>query len=208
MSKDLTKKSGIIYLSVFLLVICAIATAVMSVVAMMTEKPIRERQSALIQKTLKQVLPAFTSVEEKTDTAKDMSVFTAKNQDGKIAGYAVRAVTTLGYGGRVEALVGFLPDGAIYNIVVTSHNETPGIGTKVMNREQVRTISDVITGKNAAAGLPENKTLDSYRGKKISDKLDRRNVNFVSGATVSSNAILDLVNNARTFLQQSVQGVK
>ena len=107
----------------------------------------------------------------------------------------------------MEALVGFLPDGAIYNIVVTSHNETPGIGTKVMNREQVRTISDVITGKKTAAGLPENKTLDSYHGKKISDKLDRRNVNFVSGATVSSNAILDLVNNARTFLQQSVQGV-
>lgn len=208
MSKDLTKKSGIIYLSVFLLVICAIATAAMSVVAMMTEKPIRERQSALIQETLKQVLPAFTSVEEKTDTAKDMSVFTAKNQNGKIAGYAVRAVTTLGYGGRVEALVGFLPDGAIYNIVVTSHNETPGIGTKVMNREQIRTISDIITGKKAAAGLPKNKTLDSYRGKKISDKLDRNNVNFVSGATVSSNAVLDLVNNARTFLQQSVQGVK
>ena len=81
-------------------------------------------------------------------------------------------------------------------------------GEWVMNREQIHTISDVITGKKAAAGLPENKTLDSYRGKKISDKLDRRNVNFVSGATVSSNAILDLVNNARTFLQQSVQGVK
>lgn len=208
MSKDLTKKSGIIYLSVFLLVICAIATAVMSVVAMMTEKPIRERQSALIQDTLKQVLPAFTSVEEKTDTAKDMSVFTAKNQDGKIAGYAVRAVTTLGYGGRVEALVGFLPDGAIYNIVVTSHNETPGIGTKVMNRKRVKTIRDVISGKKAPEGLPRNRALDSYRGKELDDKLDRKSVHFVSGATISSNAVLNLVTTARDILKQTIPGEK
>ena len=208
MSKELTKKSGIVYLSVFLLLICAVSTAVMSFVAVWTDKPIRERQAALIADTLKQVLPSFDTLEEKAVSGQDATIYIAKNKENKVAGYAVRAVTTTGYGGRVEALVGFEPDGTIFRIIVTSHNETPGIGTKVMNREQIRTISDVITGKDAAAGLPENKTLDSYRGKKISDKLDRRNVNFVSGATVSSNAILDLVNNARTFLQQSVQGVK
>ena len=208
MSKELTKKSGIVYLSVFLLLICAVSTAVMSFVAVWTEKPIRERQAALIADTLKQVLPAFETLEEKAVSGQDATVYIAKNKENKIAGYAVRAVTTTGYGGRVEALVGFEPEGAIYRIVVTSHNETPGIGTKVMNRERVRTIRDVITGKKAPEGLPKNRTLDSFCGKKLSDKLDRNNVHFVSGATISSNAVLDLVNTARKILKQTIPGEK
>ncbi|MBR2427584.1 MAG: FMN-binding protein [Lentisphaeria bacterium] len=208
MSTNLRKKSGIIYLSVFLLLICAVATAAMSLVAVMTENPIRERQAAMIQDTLKLVLPQFVSLEEKTEAGKDFTLFTAKDQNGKITGYAVRAVTTQGYGGRVEALVGFLPDGAVYNIVVTSHNETPGIGTKVMNREQIKTISDVIGNKKAPEGLPKNRALDSYKGKTLKEKLSRDNVHFISGATVSSNAMLDLVNTARMILQQTIQGVK
>lgn len=208
MSKELTKKSGIIYLSVFLLLICAISTAVMSFVASLTGKPIKDRQTALIHETLKQVLPPFVSSEEKAVPGKDAALYVAKNEKKQIAGYAVRAVSTKGYGGRVEALVGFERNGRIYKIVVTSHNETPGIGTKVMNRSQIRTISDVVTGKEAPAGLPKNRTLDSYCGKKLNDPLTRKNVHFVSGATVSSNAVLELVNTAREILKTNIPGVK
>lgn len=208
MSKELTKKSGIVYLSVFLLLICAISTAVMSFVAVLTEKPIKERQTALINDTLKQVLPAFHTTEEKAVKGEDSAVYTARDEKKKIVGYAVRAVTTMGYGGRVEALVGFGPDGRIYRIVVTSHNETPGIGTKVMNREQVRTIRDVVTGKKAPEGLPKNRALDSYRGKSLDGELSKKSVHFVSGATISSHAVLDLVNNAREILKQTISGGK
>lgn len=208
MSKELTKKSGIIYLSVFLLLICAVSTAVMSVVAVCTEKPIRARQAALIAETLKQVLPSFDTLEEKAVKDQDATVYIAKNKENNVAGYAVRAVTTTGYGGRVEALVGFEPNGTIYRIVVTSHNETPGIGTKVMNRERVRTIRDVITGKKVPEGLPRNRALDSYKGKTLNDKLDRTNVHFVSGATISSNAMLELVNTACNILKQTIPGEK
>ena len=208
MSKELTKKSGIVYLSVFLLLICAVSTAVMSFVAVWTDKPIRERQAALIADTLKQVLPSFDTLEEKAVSGQDATIYIAKNKENKVAGYAVRAVTTTGYGGRVEALVGFEPDGTIFRIIVTSHNETPGIGTKVMNRERVKTIRDVISGKKAPEGLPRNRALDSYRGKELDDKLDRKSVHFVSGATISSNAVLNLVTTARDILKQTIPGEK
>lgn len=206
MSKDLTKKSGIIYLSVFLFLVCAVATALMSFAAVMTDKPIADRQKALIAGTLKRVLPPFETVtEQKAENGS--TVYTALDAGGKTVGYAVLCTTLQGYAGRVEALVGFSADHSIWNIVVTSHNETPGIGTRVMDRERVKTISDVVRGKEEDPSLPPNAVLDSYKGKKRTDVLSRETVHFISGATVSSNAVFDLVLTARNILGKTI-GVK
>ena len=96
MSKDLTKKSGIIYLSVFLFLVCAVATALMSFAAVMTDKPIADRQKALIAGTLKRVLPPFETVtEQKAENGS--TVYTALDAGGKTVGYAVLCTTQQGY---------------------------------------------------------------------------------------------------------------
>jgi len=195
---DLRKKYGILYLSIALFLICAAAAAVMAFTALMTEKPIRERQKALVEENLKQVLPPFDAVEEKS--VSDGVLFLAK-KDGKPAGKAVRTSVMNGYGGRIEALIGFDLENRVRRIVVISHNETPGIGSRVMERKAVRRLWDVLRGKKAEEGLPPNEALDSYEGKDAS-KITEANVHFISGATISSHAMLDLVRHAADILKE------
>ncbi len=209
---DLRKKSGILYLAFFLFLVCGIASAIMAFAAQVTQKPIQERQKNAVNAKLTQVLPSFDSVTEKD------SVYTAL-RDGKVTGYAVLASTDKGYGGEIEALVGFEPDGRIYRIVVTRHNETPGIGTKVVERKEVKRISSLFSPAEKNKGIPANPALDSYKGLNASKEIltssatprkmqkakpiSQSDVQFISGATVSSNAMLDLVRNAVRILNQA-----
>ena len=201
---DLRKKSGILYLSIALFLICAAAAAVMAFTALLTEKPIRERQKALVEENLKRVLPPFDAVSERHisfDDGMPESVLFLAEKDGMPAGKAVRTVVMSGYGGRVEALVGFDLSNRVRRIVVISHNETPGIGSRVMERKAVRRIWDVLRGKEAGKDLPANEALDSYEGK-TGNELTEKNVHFISGATISSHALLDLVRRAADVLQE------
>lgn len=43
----------------------------------------------------------------------------------RFVGVAVKTFSNNGFGGRIEAMVGFLPDGTINKITVISHKETP-----------------------------------------------------------------------------------
>ena len=200
---DLRKKSGIIYLSFALFLICAAAAAVMAFTALLTEKPIRQRQKSLVEENLKLVLPDFDAVTERKISGSDGtdSVLFLAEKDGKPAGKAVQTSTMNGYGGRIEALVSFDPANRVRRIVVISHNETPGIGTRVVERKAVRRLWDVLKGRKAEEGLPANEALDSYEGR-TGDELSSGTVHFVSGATISSNAMLDLVRRAADILKE------
>ena len=199
---DLRKKSGILYLSFALFLICAAAAAVMAFTALLTEEPIRQKQQSLVEENLKLVLPAFDTVSERKisrgDGSPDSVLFRAE-KDGKPAGSAVQTATMNGYGGKIEALVGFDPENRIRRIIVISHNETPGIGTRVVERKAVRRLWDVLRGREAEKGLPANEALDSYEGR-TGEGLSEKDVHFVSGATISSNAMLDLVRRAADIL--------
>jgi len=198
---DLRKKSGILYLSFALFLICAAAAAVMAATARLTKVPIEERQKALVEENLKLVLPPFDSVEDQSvPSAPGSALFLAK-KDGVPVGKAVRTAVMNGYGGRVEALVGFDLENRVRRIIVVSHNETPGIGSRVMERKAVRKLWDVLRGRKAEEGLPPNEALDSYEGKTGSELTDK-SVHFISGATVSSNAMLSLVKQAADILNE------
>ena len=214
------KKPGILYLSVFLFLTCAVAAAVMAVAAKMTEKPILERQQNRIAEALVQVLPPFDTVEQKEVQSKDgvpASLFTVR-KDGRIAGYAVQTSTQKGYGGTILALTGFDPDGSIHRIVVIQHAETPGIGTKVVSREMIRTVSSLFRTEppEPADSVPANEALDSYNGKNAAlfvpaeggASAPRPDVHFVTGATISSLAVLDLETRASEILKNNVPEVR
>ena len=202
---DLRRKSGVVCLAVTLFCVCAFAAALMGFTAFLTEKPIRERESQAVQEALLRVLPPFDSVVRKECVSEDgipAELFTAE-AGGKNVGYAVRT-RTQGYGGEVEALVGFDSDGGIRRIVTTRHSETPGLGSQVMDRKKRKSFTSLFRcGKNEGADVvPPNEALDSYAGKKPADNVLRRDdVHFVTGATISSGAMLNLVNRAGAVLR-------
>lgn len=204
---DLTKKSGIVYLAVFLFLVCAIATALMAAAKLLTDEPIAAAKTV---KTLEGLKLVLDGVSYDNDLTKDMveldngfKLYIAGKDNVPVA-YVIEGKTSTGYGGDVEGLISFNADQSIRTFIITKHNETPGIGTKVTDRVRIKTITDVIKGTPEDPSLPGNATLDSFKGKKAEGDLKwtkENGIHFVSGATISSNAANDLAWNAATALK-------
>ena len=204
---DLTKKSGIVYLAVFLFLVCAIATALMAAAKLLTDEPIAAAKTV---KTLEGLKLVLDGVSYDNDLTKDMveldngfKLYIAKQKMIPVA-FVLEGKTGTGYGGDVEGLISFNVDQSIRTFIITKHNETPGIGTKVTDRVRIKTITDVINGTPEDPSLPGNATLDSFKGKKAEGDLKwtkEDGIHFVSGATISSNAANDLAWNAATALK-------
>lgn len=204
---DLTKKSGIVYLAVFLFLVCAIATALMAAAKLLTDEPIAAAKTV---KTLEGLKLVLDGVSYDNDLTKDMveldngfKLYIAKQKMIPVA-FVLEGKTGTGYGGDVEGLISFNVDQSIRTFIITKHNETPGIGTKVTDRVRIKTITDVIKGTPEDPSLPGNATLDSFKGKKAEGDLKwtkEDGIHFVSGATISSNAANDLAWNAANALK-------
>ena len=63
-------------------------------------------------------------------------VYTA-TKGGQLAGYAVESMTKNGFGGAINMMVGFTPDGEVINVNVLKPAETPGLGTKMADADNV-----------------------------------------------------------------------
>ena len=197
------KKISIVYLAFFLCVICAVATAALAFVANTTAAPIAKAKEAKVFNGLKTVLPAFdndlvkTKKTYKSANGADVDIYTAK-KNGKVVGYAAQAFVTTGYGGRVEGLLGLSPEGKITNYIISSHSETPGLGTRVTDRKVTKTIFNLGSKKDDSK-LPPNAILDQYVGHSLAKgdswkartwalKKNGGEAEHVTGATISSNA--------------------
>ncbi|MBO5201201.1 MAG: FMN-binding protein [Lentisphaeria bacterium] len=204
---DLTKKSGIIYLAVFLFLVCAIATALMATAKLLTDEPIAAAKTVKTLEGLKLVLDGIAYNNDLTKDVVELDngfkLYIARQNALPVA-FVIEGKTGTGYGGDVEGLISFNADQTIRTFIVTKHNETPGIGTRIPDRVRVKTITDVIKGTPEDPSLPGNATLDSFKGKKAEGDLKwtkEDGIHFVSGATISSNAANDLAWNAATALK-------
>ena len=93
------------------------------------------------------------------------------------AGYVITG-SAKGYGGDVPVMVGITAEGTISAIQVMDNDETPGVGKKVMEAD--------FTGQ--------------FQGKTGSDEVDA-----ITGATYSSNAVFEVVD-AAMAAYQTVKG--
>ena len=92
---------------------------------------------------------------------------------------AVKTFSDNGFGGRIELIVGLLRDGTITGYKVLSQKETPGLGTKIAEED--------FAGQ--FVGL--NSYLDD-----ISLTRSGGSIDAVTGATISSKAVIDAVGKA------------
>ena len=74
-------------------------------------------------------------------------VYTA-TKDGHAVGYAIIGESAKGYNGLVKVMVGYQPDGRIHDVVVLEQNETPGLGSKMCEEDNLLLAS--IKGKRAS----------------------------------------------------------
>lgn len=160
--------------------ISLVVAALLGVVNMVTKDRIAELNFAATKAALAAVTPEgaeYTAV----DLTDDL-IAAAASQGGTLTemyavstgGYACKVVAS-GSQGNIEMIVGVDEAGAISGISVVSNSETAGIGSKVMDNQPNK------------AGTP---VLDQFIGMSGAGTLAvGKNVNEISGATVSSKGI-------------------
>jgi electron transport complex protein RnfG len=177
MSKKL--ESTLLNMVLSLVIISMVMSATLAFVYEKTKGPIETASKQKEINAIKQVLPEFDNDPATAKTEKNGVVIYKLTNKMKPVGYAVKTYTDKGFGGHVEIMVGFLPDGSIHNLIVLQHKETPGLGTKMTDPK----FSSQFLGKNP----------DSY---KLKVRKDGGQVDAITAATVSSRAYCDALQRA------------
>ncbi|MBR4437928.1 MAG: RnfABCDGE type electron transport complex subunit G [Bacteroidales bacterium] len=179
-------KSSLRNMALVLTLVCLGASAAVAVIYAVTKDPIAVAKADKTNKAIKQVVPTFDNnpSEEILNVPADLSkpnetnkVYVAKKGD-EVVGYAVESTTGKGFGGAFTIMVGFTPNGEVYNTSVISHSETPGLGAKITDGQ-----SHFITqwnGKNLVDGSV-----------KIAVTKDGGDIDAITASTITSRAYCD-----------------
>ncbi|NLI61585.1 MAG: RnfABCDGE type electron transport complex subunit G [Clostridiales bacterium] len=188
--------SDIIKTGLRLFIITAIAAVCMGITNLATKGPIEEQRIANANLAKQTVLPQadeFTEVGIMTEIAEKESAKIVEINAGKasndIVGYTFKVITR-GFGGDMEVIVGINSDNQVESIQIGVHSETPGLGTKT----QDDSFMDQYKGKSAdnILSVTKNSPGDSE-------------IQAVSGATVTSDAVTNGVNLASQYYSEVLQ---
>lgn len=171
--KDILKPALVLF------VITAVVVGLLAVVNGFTAERIEENKVIAYQNSLKEVMPGAKSFRQ-AKQEEGLTVEQAFDASGTYIGSCV-LVTTNGYGGEIEVMVGVGADGKVTSIDILSASETAGLGAKASG--------DKFRGQ--FAGRSEARL-----------KKDGGEIDAISGATITSRAVtnavaaaLDSVNN-------------
>lgn len=175
MKKDFGFKS-IVLPAIVLLLTAGIITALLAGTNFITKDKIAEQNTKKQIETLQTVLPAFDKYEEGT-SKNGKQYYTAKANDGTVIGYAF-ITSNNGYGGEVSVMTGITSDDKIFGVAILEHGETPGLGANATKEDFRNQYKDISTENNLAV------------------KKDGGTIDAVTGATITSRAVTNSVNDA------------
>lgn len=180
-------KSTLRNMTAVLFGITLVASAGVGVVNMITVEPIAQAEQAAKTAALTGVLPAFDAAQAETVTVDEMPIVVhTATQGGEIVGYAVETMSKKGFGGVINLMVGFAPAGEVINVSVLKQSETPGLGTKMADEDNMLLRS--VKGQQ----LEQKKLVDG----KLAVTKDGGDVDALTAATISSRAYVDAINRA------------
>ena len=164
-------------MSLCLLVICLVCSALLAGVYALTKEPIDAAAKAKNEAAIKEVLPeAAVAIEEARTVEFEGASYVynlAYDAQGNTVGCAID-VAPVGFGGPIVIKVGFNADGVIWNTKVLSQAETPGLGAKCVE----------------PAFSSQFKGFDPSQ-KKLAVKKDGGDVDAITASTITSRAYAD-----------------
>jgi electron transport complex protein RnfG len=182
----------ILRLIIVLTCICVASAMALAKIYDLTKGPIAHQKRLEVLRAIKTVLPPYDN-EPDRDTVKlsmgidkkgeeIQGVFYRGRKGSYLIGVAFRVISSEGYGGNIEVMVGLVPDGKIHGIEVLSHLETPGLGAKIR----------------------EAKFKDRFKNRTLSNttwavKKDAGDIDGITGATISSRAVIDAIKEGLEF---------
>ena len=175
-----------------LLVISLVTSALLGIVNGVTKDPIAEINAEKTRVAMNAVVTVENASYEPVDLTDELTA-AASAMGGKVTdlyevydgsalmGYAVK-VESSGSQGTIVMMVGVDADMAVTGVSIVSNSETSGIGSKVMANE--------------------NGVLDQFKGLSGAGSLEvGKNVDAISGATVSSKGVTRGVNTALSVVE-------
>jgi len=160
--------------------ITIVAAAALGAVYMFTQKAIQEQQIAKQTAAISAVLPEHERIAD-PETVNGLTVYKAYTGD-QFVGAAVETQAD-GFGGVIRLLVGFDADNHIVNYEVLEQQETPGLGTHIVEWfKNADKPGQNILGREATGAFTVSK--------------DGGDVDAITAATISSRAFLKAVNAA------------
>ena len=166
-----------------LALICVVAAGLLGVVNRLTVPKILAAARSEEQAALKEVLPLavkFAAVKSAAD--EETLYYKAFDHQGKVMGFVFKAGGK-GYSSVIQTLAGIFPDGKISAVKIISINETPGLGMRVS----------------------EDKFTSQFSRQ---NSLDLSGVEAITGATISSRAVMDSVQEKARQIMELIKNDK
>ncbi len=159
--------------------ICVVAAGLLAGVNSLTKSRIIAQAQAEGEASLQEVLPQAIRFEA-VKSGEEIVYYKAYDKERKLIGIAFKA-SGKGYSSTIETMVGMLKDGTITTIKILSQNETPGLG----------------------ANVAESSFSSRFKNKKDLDE-----VQAITGATISSRAVIDSVKKRAEEIKKAIQDEK
>ncbi len=147
---------------------------VITMVYFTTELATVQQSMAADQALLEQVMPQADIIAESAYRSDNAVAISAAYSESDLMGYCIQ-VQVAGFGGSMDMVVGVDVNGKVTGIAILSHSETQNMGTQALTEDYF----SQFVGKSGTV------TTSGYNG-----------IDTVSGATITSKAVLEGVNRA------------
>lgn len=193
----MNEKSAMIKDALILFAITVVAGLLLGVVYDVTKEPIAQQKEKAKQEACANVFAAATAFETVTDPTSGEAVSSsidgvdidevmrALDGDGTLLGYVITVTDHEGYGGDIQFSMGVTFDGTLNGISLLSISETAGLGMKA---------GDVLVPQFT------DKHVERFTYTKSGATNDSE-IDAISGATITTNAIVNGVNAGLTYFR-------
>lgn len=190
--------------TLIMLAITVIAGLLLGLVYQITKDPIARQQELAKQEACKEVFAdaaTFGQIDVAAYEGQAWSdagfaletineVMEAGSETGEILGYVITVTTKEGYGGDIKFTMGIREDGTVNGISLLSISETAGLG---MRADEV--LKPQFTDKKA-------ERFEYTKSGSVSDY----QIDAISGATITTNAVVNGVNAGLYYFQTQLKG--
>jgi RnfABCDGE-type electron transport complex G subunit len=164
-------------------------------VGLLTRARIEANRLKEIEEAIVSVVPG-TETNQKLYEEKDFTVYATRDAEGQVTGYAIY---TAGTGFQDKIVIMFGTDAAIqkiFRLTILDQKETPGLGAKITDEEAFLKYWE---NKDCSQPLALRKPPVAL------EELSSSEVNVITGATISSEAVLNTVNDSLAKLRSLIQ---
>lgn len=203
------KQSGFMKDAFILFAITLIAGFLLGGVYEMTKTPIQIAKMSASLEAYKRVYPEAADfkfnqeIQDKADQSAELLAASGENMgavhvsvaleavdaSGAVIGHIMSASSKDGYGGEIKVSVGVTLDGETTGMEILEINETPGLGMRAT--------------EEGFMGQFKGKNVDLFKVTKTGKKSDNE-IDALSGATITSNAVTNAVNGAVYFAKNCI----